>query len=442
MDSAHKKFIKYVRTEMIFSLRFRSPEDQMKPVHIAANVITERFFPYPKYNRIKEIQSLCDSGEIKITQEGNAYFYEALKPGGYDLNLLHLKAIPKDKVTQEMFRNIQKVSLPVDAPSTPYFDLFLKYRDAKPGLFFKVDNFSGRVHTPISSFHRTHRPNILLENEITGSIDVATMQPLLLGKILYNAIGKNEYSIWINEGNDVYIKLQNRSSLASRDEAKEKFFEILFSKPNDDLKELFGGADWINWINEYKQAKEPANPHNKDKPHSNLAWLLQNTEVKIMRQVWEKLVIYNLPFLSVHDEIIIKEKDFEQANNIFHGVLSKEFVYHKLNIKKQSEPKIKLFNEKVELLETTITHIEPTPPETDFKPLSKQFTQLWDITELETYFNAVQLPKRPIRLDQCSTINNVRNFIDSHIEIAKHNNGNSTFLPYLTRLQALKQYLK
>ena len=174
---------------------------------------------------------------------------------------------------------------------------------------------------------------MLIDNDKTTSLDVATMQPLLLGKILYNSIGENEYSTWINQGKDIYIELQKKAALNNRDEAKKKFFEILFSKPNDALKELFGATDWINWINNYKQIQEPLNPHGKDKPHSNLAWLLQSTEVAVMRQVWAQLVNINLPFLSVHDEIIVKELHHSKAQAVFESVLSKEFTYYKINSK-------------------------------------------------------------------------------------------------------------
>lgn len=333
MNNAQKTFVKYVRTKMMFSLRFRSPDEQMKPVYIPTREIDDRFFPYTKYNRKKEIQGLIDSGEIKITQEGKAFFYEALKPGGYDLNLIRPNIIPKDIVTQQMLKNIQKVSLPENAPSTPYFDLFLKYSEIKPELFFKVDDFCGRVHTPISNFHRTHRPYLLLEGEVTASIDVATMQPLLLGKILTKSVGNNDYSNWINEGRDIYNELKNKAGLKTRDEAKKKFFEILFSKPNDTLKKLFGGTKWINWINEYKQADEPANPHNKDKQHSNLAWLLQNTEVKIMYRIWAELVRTSIVFLSVHDEVIVKRKDALLVEDIFKRELANEFEYFRLNVR-------------------------------------------------------------------------------------------------------------
>ena len=88
-----------------------------------------------------------------------------------------------------------------------------------------------------------------------------------------------------------------------------------------------------------------------------------------------------------------------------------------------------------------LTDSGPIPTETVFKPFRKEFAPLWNITELETYFDAVQLPEQPLRLNQCSTINNIRNFVDAHIEIAKHNNGNPAFLPYLSRLQQLQQHL-
>ncbi|WP_295674419.1 DUF6371 domain-containing protein, partial [uncultured Mucilaginibacter sp.] len=95
--------------------------------------------------------------------------------------------------------------------------------------------------------------------------------------------------------------------------------------------------------------------------------------------------------------------------------------------------------ENSERLNTAIKKSKLISPETHFKPFRKEFTQLWDITELETYFKAIPLPKQPIKLDYCSIVFNVKSFIDSHLEIVKHNNGNPTFLPYLTRLLELKQ---
>lgn len=64
-----------------------------------------------------------------------------------------------------------------------------------------------------------------------------------------------------------------------------------------------------------------------------------------------------------------------------------------------------------------------------------------DITELEKYFTSITLPTQPVKLNKCSTITNCSLFIESHFATVKANNGKRTFLPYLNRLQELKQVL-
>jgi hypothetical protein len=64
-----------------------------------------------------------------------------------------------------------------------------------------------------------------------------------------------------------------------------------------------------------------------------------------------------------------------------------------------------------------------------------------EILELETFFNVVILPAQPFKLDVCSTITDVYLFVSSHTATVKANNGNRTYLPYLNRLQELKQML-
>jgi Domain of unknown function (DUF6371) len=64
-----------------------------------------------------------------------------------------------------------------------------------------------------------------------------------------------------------------------------------------------------------------------------------------------------------------------------------------------------------------------------------------DITELENYFAGITLPTQPVKLNRCSTITNCTLFIESHFATVKANNGKRTFLPYLNRLQELKQVL-
>jgi len=84
--------------------------------------------------------------------------------------------------------------------------------------------------------------------------------------------------------------------------------------------------------------------------------------------------------------------------------------------------------------ETTTFFIEEVAPATN---------ENWnsEILELETFFNSAMLPAQPVRLNTCSTITNVSLFISSHLATVNLNNGNSTYLPYLNRLQELKQIL-
>jgi hypothetical protein len=64
-----------------------------------------------------------------------------------------------------------------------------------------------------------------------------------------------------------------------------------------------------------------------------------------------------------------------------------------------------------------------------------------DFAELENFFAGVTLPTQPIKLNGCSTIIKCSLFIESHFATVKSNNGKRAFLPYLNRLQELKQVL-
>lgn len=334
MREAQDKFVTYIRTRMFFKQQLRGLEKR-PPIYVSQSEIRDKFFPYPSIWR-DELAALVNTGalgRIESTTHDNRkiYMYEALKPGAIDISMLIPNNTHFDSVLIQMREYLKQVSLKQGAPSTQFFDLFLKYRDTYLDLFFKVDDFSGRVHSPLTNFHRDYRPNIILNGMVTIGIDVVTMQPLLLGKILKQEIGNNEFSAWLDSGQDVYIMLQQKEGLESRDQGKKRFFEILFSRPNNELAELFGDVPWITWVNQYKRQSEPRNPHTVSKPHSNLAWLLQSTEVHVMRKVWQRLINAGITFVSIHDEVIVKLSEQKEAENIIKGVLGQEFAFFRLN---------------------------------------------------------------------------------------------------------------
>jgi len=326
-DLTTNNFPTYLRTKMFWRNRLRNV-DISEPVFVPKNELKK-----------VDVATLANIGEVAVLQKPTtkgfmANFYKALKPGPVNLSMV---VAPKgkglDKLTLKMREHLKLVSLKSSEASTIYFDVFLTYVTKYPDLFFTVDLFSGRVHTPISSFHREYRKGILIEGEPTASLDVTTMQPLLLGKILEYKIGQNEYSDWIKAGKDIYESIKLNTKLKSRDEAKKRFFEILFSYADNRLARIFGNANWIEWINAYKSIPIKANPHTFEKQHSNLAWLLQSTEVKIMREVWQELANNCIVFLSVHDEVIIKEIDLPEAKLLFCNIMKKHFEFFKLNSK-------------------------------------------------------------------------------------------------------------
>jgi hypothetical protein len=415
-------FVVYVRTLQFFTLRLRGETGQRKPVHIPQKEIEATFFKWPEYDRKTEIAKLMDAGEIAVHSEKTStgkhlLKYEALKPGPISFEHIQPKGLEPDAVTGPMLENLKWVSLPTGAPSTLYFDLFLQAKEKFCRLFFTIDKFAGRVHTPVTNFHRTHRPNLLLYGEKTVSLDVTTMQPLLLGKILLQQIGPNDFSEWINEGRDVYQFLQQLASLPTRDEGKKRFFEILFSKPNDSLSKLFGAANWIEWVNAYKRKSIALNPTTEENRHNNVAWLLQSTEVAVMRQVWDRLNRAKIPFLSVHDEIIVMERNAAEAEGIFSDVLKTEFVYFKLNSKggHKHEP-------------------QPTPePQIDWPEWAARF---------EAYFKTVSIPPGPFKLNVCTIVDDPKTSIEKHIETLKSNGPPRLMKPYFQRLQDYKKAIQ
>ena len=89
------------------------------------------------------------------------------------------------------------------------------------------------------------------------------------------------------------------------------------------------------------------------------------------------------------------------------------------------------------------SHVAPLPKVEVFKTERIEQPQNWinDIAELENYFTSIKLPTQPVKLNRCSTITDCSLFIESHFATVKANNGKRTFLPYLNRLQELRQVL-
>lgn len=212
-----------------------------------------------------------------------------------------------------------------------YFSGFLKAKEADKDFFFKVDSFSQRVHTPVVSLKGDLRFKIRFHGERVASLDVVQMQPTILAKVLDDAVGSNSFSDAIFNGEDVYVHIQKEAGLPTRKDAKDYFFKLIFGQPMDDIGKMFkGDTRWVEWINEYKRKHEPQNPHGVWKPHTNLAWLLQYSEVRVMTDVWNSLKELGIPFLTIHDEILCKASDKSKVMTVMNKELNHHFKRFKV----------------------------------------------------------------------------------------------------------------
>ena len=89
--------------------------------------------------------------------------------------------------------------------------------------------------------------------------------------------------------------------------------------------------------------------------------------------------------------------------------------------------------------------IEPEKFDTEIfisKETFEPIKETWDVEGVESFFQKTELPTKPIKLNQCSTIINIETFIESHLDISKAHNGIPVYKPYFERLIQLREILR
>ena len=354
LTKAEQQFVSHIRT--LHLKRKSTRKDQIIDfVFLSLKTIRAIYFSKESEAVFDKLKSVKEIDYEKITRVNGGYFFKfkALKDGPIDFSLLKEHARKLDILERMVKANLRWVSLEPGVDSTIYFQNFLTQKEKHLDAFFLVDNFSGRIHTPITSLKGSIREHLLLKKENVVSLDVAQIQPLLLSFILNENIGINEFTDWIEQGEDIYLKFKEKLNLQSRDEAKTKFYEITFGIANKRLAEMFGFSNWIKWVNDVKSFVLQHNPNTKRKPHSNLAWLLQSTEVSIMRSIWQKLIDNDIVFLTVHDEVIVRESDADDTYKIMMDELKLHFNTFKVNVKNDDNilPSLDTIDEKIKKID-------------------------------------------------------------------------------------------
>ena len=152
-------------------------------------------------------------------------------------------------------------------------------------------------------------------------------------------------------------------------------------------------------------------------------------------------------------EQLATQQDKEQGKDIADYLIKQDWrLFRKQDIKETPQPEpepvetsTREKSEKSEVPKKTFfSQPEHLPKVEIFQPEPiKEQPENWgnDIVELESYFANIELPTQPVKLNKCSVITDCFLFIESHFSTVKANNEKRTFLPYLNRLQELKQVL-
>lgn len=331
-----ENFMAFLRTKMYFNSITSYDKKVSENYSSVSYCDLKPFYPCAHTKIPALLKRLSQEGKIKFEAENPTKFQKykirVLTPGPICINSYFAKSRPPiidNAVFQYMIGSLKLVSMEMGNYSS-HFQIFLGFKQSYASHFFRVSKFSGRVFTPICCLKKDQRAAILLDGNETCSLDVATMQPLILARILLKKIGDNEFTQAIYNGADIYMLLKEKLSLKSRDEAKTKYYQLMYGK-HDTSKQFPIGGQWLQWINHIKCIKLVNNPNTINKPHSNLSWMLQKSEVMIMTKVWEQLKDRNIPFLSIHDEIIVAKTQRLEAIQVLSSVLSVYFPYFKIN---------------------------------------------------------------------------------------------------------------
>lgn len=342
MKMREHKLTTFIRTKVVFQHRLKHLTD-----YDWVKVFTYELKNLGIVDHGGLIPFLEERGEIKrdvkgrykaVIQNGPVdprLIEEASKKRKIEMPLSDLHRWMRDQLLHVKLKGVKRCDIPV------YFNSFLKAKPPDLKYFFKVDAFSTRVHTPVVSLKGNLRFKIRLYDSPVASLDVKQMQPTILGKVLFDSIGSNSFSDAIDNGEDVYTHIKEEAKLESRGAAKEYFFQLIFGQPMNDIGRMFkGDTRWVDWINDYKRKPETQNPHGKFKPHTNLAWLLQYSEVQVMTGIWQGLMSKNIPFLSIHDEVLCKESDIKKAKDLMHTELRKHFKHFTVTVQVEGAEKV------------------------------------------------------------------------------------------------------
>ena len=210
------------------------------------------------------------------------------------------------------------------------------------------DEFGGRLYHLFSNIPKEFRKRITIEGEEVVEIDINASQPSFLcllfergssfvfTKGLFNNHNNEEYIRTAKENNmDLYSYMARKLGVVesedigtARANMKKVFFQLVFGKPSkavgkkkrkDICDKLFGEA-FHPFLTELADL-DLGLDFDKKYWYKNLSYLLQKTECVFLNLVMNEMG--DIPFLPIHDALLVKKSDGEQVRSIFNSVIDK-----------------------------------------------------------------------------------------------------------------------
>lgn len=202
--------------------------------------------------------------------------------------------------------------------------------------YISMDDFGGRIHHIITSIPSTIRKYVTISKVKIVELDLYQSQPTILAHLLEQYVPNNSFTNALTSNGGIYNQIQLQFNLKSRDEAKTMLFKMIYGHPFSNDAERFYQQfpDIKQPIVDIKSTKSKNNP--SPKIYSNLAWLMQQEESRIFKKIWHSLKANRIPFLPIHDAILVrvKDRDVQTAERLMYQHLQKELDYYILIKKK------------------------------------------------------------------------------------------------------------
>lgn len=200
----------------------------------------------------------------------------------------------------------------------------VKFEDGTPLKgSFKQDEFSGRLHNPVSLLSKDDRCKLRIDGEELVELDVKNCQPNILRDMMVEEGVGEDFVSYFDSSDDVYESFWSGVGVYNRDEAKDGFFGCVFGSVKSDGHKMFcrkfpkAGV----FLTEIKSIKDSSNP--SPKVFSNVCRELQMREVHMFSHVWDELCSRDIKFAPIHDSVLVKVSDLLESNNIVTDIISK-----------------------------------------------------------------------------------------------------------------------